>query len=69
MCFFTLSMLNVTYFSFNVWNHNEMYKIMVILKGDQEYAFKEVNECQAGYISLIFVLFVVSVSIEVSNLF
>lgn len=42
---------------------------MVILKGDQEYAFKEVNECQAGYISLIFVLFVVPVSIEVSNLF
>lgn len=48
---------------------NEIYKIMVILKGDQEYAFKEVNECQAGYILLIFVLFVVSVSIEMSNLF
>lgn len=42
---------------------------MVILKGDQEYAFKEVNECQAGYILLISVLFVVSVSIEMSNLF
>ena len=30
MCFFTLSMLNVTYFSFNVWNHNEMYKITTV---------------------------------------
>ena len=42
---------------------------MVILKGDREYAFKEVNECQAGYILLIFVLFVVSVSIAICNLF
>ena len=36
---------------------------MVILKGDQECAFKEVNECQAGYILLIFVMLVVSVNI------